>query len=173
MALPAWVPGPEGYDVLPVGVHRCLLGDVVSECAKGRPDELRRLGLLRDLTMYVQKLDAVGLAVEAVWLDGSFVSGKINPGDIDCSPIIDYAGSDPDPAELPGLWERWIHPRNRWKHEPVPGLGHTVGLDIYGFVSFPDPQESADVRAHWQRWWQTSRASTGDLDKGLVEVRFA
>lgn len=174
MTLPGLVPGLDGYDVLPRGRHTATLEDVHEHFVATRPDGARRKKLLDDFTDYVSLLGRLGLAVDCVWLDGSFISGKANPGDVDMTPVIDAVRSSPDPAILEDIEDVWITPKHRWKRTPVPGLGRAVELDVYGVVKVPDghPAYSAYVasRGYWDDWWQRSRATGQALVKGYVEV---
>lgn len=176
MPLPALVPGPDGYDALPRGRHTCSMDDVIESFVAGRSDEAHRSALLADLQAYLGRLRDIGLVLDSLWLDGSFTSGKVNPQDIDCSPVVDAAVSNPDPSEIPRLFDVWIHPRDRWKRAGVPGLGHTVALDIYGFVKVPDGHPGTDAslatRAHWDQFWQRSRPTGQAHVKGFAEVIF-
>lgn len=168
------VRGADGYDVLPRGRHTCTLPQVKELFVADRPDAAWRGQLLDDFVAYLDVLRGLGLEVDSVWLDGSFISGKVNPGDIDMSPVIDAARSNPDAAALPDLEHRWIVPKDRWKREPVPGLGRTVRLDVYGFVKVPDEHLARDgyiaLRGLWDDWWQRSRVTGQSLVKGYVEV---
>lgn len=176
MPIPPLGPGPDGYDALPRGRHTCSMDEVVAHFVAGRPDSAHRAGLLADLHAYLGRLRDIGLVLDSVWLDGSFTSGKVNPQDIDCSPVVDAAASTPDPAEVPRLFDTWIHPKDRWKRTNVPGLGHTVALDVYGFAKLPDGLPGTDTslvtRAHWDQFWQRSRSTGQAHVKGFVEVVF-
>ncbi|GAA3816412.1 hypothetical protein GCM10022273_28960 [Cellulomonas soli] len=174
MSLPTLVPGADGYPVLPRGRYTVTMSDVRDNFVVARSDGAWRGQLMDDLERYIELLDRLGLALDSVWLDGSFISGKVTPGDIDCSPVIDAARSAPDPSITADLNDMWIAPRNRWKHEPVPGIGRTLNLDIYGIVKVPDAHPGhgtyAALRGHWDDWWQRSRATGETLAKGYVEV---
>lgn len=176
VALPDLQPGPDGHHALPRGRYTCSVDELVAAFVTGRPDEAHRAGLMADLRAYLGRLGDIGLVIDSVWVDGSFTSAKINPGDIDCSPVIDAAASNPAASETPYLVDRWIHPKDRWKHASVPGLGHTVALDVYGFAMVPDgtpgTATALAVRGHWDQFWQRSRTTGQAHVKGFVEVIF-
>lgn len=176
MPLPPLGPGPDAHDALPRGRHTCSWDEMVAAFVTGRPDAAHREGLLDDLRAYLGRLTDIGLVLDSIWVDGSFTSAKVNPSDIDCSPVVDAVASRPDPAEVPRLFDTWIHPKNRWKRANVPGLGHTVALDIYGFVVVPDGVPGSDTalvtRGFWDQFWQRSRTTGQAHVKGFVEVVF-
>ena len=176
MPLPPLIPGADGYEVLPRGRYTCTLDELVAVFVDGRTDHAHRVGLVDDLQAYLGRLADIGLVLDSLWVDGSFTTAKVNPGDIDCSPVVDAARSNPDPGLIPTLFDTWIHPKNRWKTENVPGLGHTVALDVYGFVMMPDglpgTADALATRAHWDQFWQRSRLTGQAHVKGFVEVTF-
>jgi hypothetical protein len=171
---PEFVPGADGYEVLPRGRYRCSVNDLRNHFALGLPDEAIRLSHIADLIDYLGALASIGLALDSVWVDGSFVSRKINPGDIDCSPVVVGADSSPIPEEIPDLESKWIVPKDRWKYAEVPGIGRTVRLDVYGFVMLPDGHPAAmtgkAMRGHYDEFWQRSRGTGDTTAKGYLEV---
>lgn len=142
--------------------------------AYGRPDEGLRLSQLKDLGDYLSLLGSHGLQIASVLIDGSFTTDKTGPGDIDCSPIIDGAASTPSAEIRTSITENWITPKDRYKYTPVPGLGRTLSLDIYGVVRTPDDHpnhaNSVAIENHWRSFWQFERGSQGRPTKGYAEV---
>ncbi|HKV38318.1 MAG TPA: hypothetical protein VJX67_03830 [Blastocatellia bacterium] len=67
--------------VLPEGVHQCSLDEVESVFGRFRSTERRPL-LTAKLRAYISELRRLQLAV-AIVVDGSYVTSKSNPGDID------------------------------------------------------------------------------------------
>lgn len=174
--LPAYVNGAGTHRVLPPGVHVAGISEVIERFVRGLPDEEHRAKLVRDLLDYVSLLRGHGLHVERALLDGSFTTDKLYPGDIDCSPLIDGATSRPTPEILASITNNWVSPKDRYKYDPVPGLGRTVSLDIYGVVRIPENHQnySLGVRNETSRreFWQIERNGNGVLTKGCVEVIF-
>lgn len=73
---------PELHDgVLPEGVHLCTLEEVRAAFGQFHRSD-RRPQLTERLTRYIQDARNSGV-VSAIVLDGSFVTGKEEPGDID------------------------------------------------------------------------------------------
>jgi hypothetical protein len=74
----------EGY--LPPGVHLCTLEEV-DEHFGGSQGSNRRLRLFARLKEYVRDARQTGMAV-ALFLDGSFVTAKPDPNDIDLGLVL-------------------------------------------------------------------------------------
>lgn len=172
--IPPLIPGNRGHNVLPAGCHPLTWHQLLQGFALGRPDEQLRLARLRDLGDYLRTLRSHGLVVSSVLVDGSFTTDKTGPGDIDCSPIIDGATSTPSPEIRDSITANWVSPGDKYKRTPVPGLGRTLGLDIFGVVRIPPdhPNHAAGRtnEAHWRNYWQFQRGSEGVASKGYVEV---
>jgi hypothetical protein len=171
---PLLIPGGRGRQVLPTGAHLLTWQELLEAFALGRPDEQLRLSQLKDLGDYVALLGRHGLTVSSVLIDGSFTTDKTGPSDIDCSPIIDGAASMPIAEIRNNITGNWIAPKDRYKRMPVPGLGKTVSLDIYGVVRIPIDHPNRTVglqnEKHWRQWWQFEEGTEGIPTKGYVEV---
>lgn len=170
--LPDFIDGADGYRVLPPGRHPCSLDDFADRFAHERTtDRVRRQLILDDFLTFRDQQLRCGLAIISYWIDGSFTSDKIDPGDIDITTVVDGPASAPidDFAD-------WLNPKDRWKTLPHPRVGRTLLVDGYAVVKVPDNHPTcADylrTRGYWDDWWQRSRA-TGEVErKGFVEVRF-
>lgn len=76
---------PEKIDYTPLlsaGLHPHTLESFKELTVKPFPDSKRREPLWSNLSVYLDLLEATGLKAR-VWLDGSFVTEKIEPDDID------------------------------------------------------------------------------------------
>jgi hypothetical protein len=69
----------EGY--LPAGLHDCTLEEVEDRFGRFQKSD-RRIRLVEKLARYVEDVRKAGMAL-AVLIDGSFVTAKPDPGDID------------------------------------------------------------------------------------------
>jgi hypothetical protein len=170
MPLPPFVPGNEGFDVLPPGRHTVTSDDVRKAFITGRPDEAHREGLWTDFEDFCAGLVAQGLHPISYWIDGSFISAKVGPKDIDITPVLDFAKSTPS-AEA-----KWFSMQAgpRWQTTQHPVLGRTLMLDIYPLVKLPDGHPDLRLylvgRGKWDDWWQRCRATGEEMSKGFVEV---
>lgn len=75
------IPGLDGDGFLPVGVHECSLDELQSRFGRFQRSDCR-LKLYAKLAAYLRDIRSAGLALWVV-VDGSFVTGKDEPGDID------------------------------------------------------------------------------------------
>lgn len=134
-------------------------------------DSARRERILTDFLTYRDQQLRCGLAVTSYWIDGSFTSDKIDPGDIDITAIIDGSASTPVDD-----FDDWLLPGDRWKTLPHPRVGRTLLVDGYAVVKVPDNHPSSagyqQLRGYWDDWWQRCRATGEQESKGYVEVRF-
>src|SRR5437773_328172 len=72
--------------VLPNGVHVCTLEEVVQQFGRFQSSD-RRLRLTEALKRYVKEVRALGIAT-ALIIDGSYVTMKAKPSDIDMILIL-------------------------------------------------------------------------------------
>ena len=68
--------------LLPDGLHPRTLDEVQALCVNAFPLSQSRPRLLTGLRALVQALSEDGFRAD-LWVDGSFVTGKLNPADID------------------------------------------------------------------------------------------
>lgn len=171
MTIPEFVPGADGYRVLPPGRHTCTQDEFRERFVDGLPDYACRKQIYDDLEEYQRQQKLNGLVVISYWIDGSFTSEKLNPGDIDITAIIDGSKSSPTQDGL----DSWINPRDTWKAIPHPSVGRPLLIDGFGLVKVPDGTQEHQMylflRGYWDDWWQRCRATNNVESKGYVEVR--
>ena len=85
----------DGY--LPAGIHRARLDEIAERF--GRESELRQVQM-ESLTWMIELAKRVG--VERIVVNGSFVTDKLEPNDVDCVLLIgnDYPNDTDAEAEL-------------------------------------------------------------------------
>lgn len=101
--------------------------------------------------------------IQRQWLDGSFVTSKVNPGDIDVVTFVDGesvdALSDAQIALLGDLTDGHAT-RDRW------------GVDSFLVATYPEdhPERALSRKAEgsWRRLWTSVKGSS--LTKGFLEV---
>ncbi|WJJ11496.1 hypothetical protein P9990_23545 [Prescottella equi] len=169
--LPDFIAGVDGYEVLPTGRWTCTEQCFIDRFVTDLPDSQRRKEIFDDFTQYRAMQAQAGLVVISYWIDGSFTSGKLNPGDIDVTAVIDGENSAPKPG-----YEDWMTPMDKWKSLVHPEVGRTLLVDGYSIVKTPDshPNISAyhQMRGYWDDFWQRSRGTGEAASKGYVEVMF-
>ena len=98
------------------------------------------------------------------WIDGSFISTKVNPRDIDLVNLIDYQLVDAHEAEL----KRFINESGKREY----------GIDGYIVKVYPiDHRYYVRTKltlAYWSDWFSTSRKNRRKqrFPKGFVEIEY-
>lgn len=75
------IPGLDENGLLPPGVHDCAMEEVRKRFGSFQTTD-RRCHLYEELQSYIADVRSTGLAI-AIIIDGSFVTSKPDPGDID------------------------------------------------------------------------------------------
>jgi len=139
------------------GMHTLTLPGIHALAVAPFPEDARRTGLYNNLLKWTGALTACGLS-GTLWLDGSFLTEKPGPSDIDCV-----------------LWRPyWLSPTNATPHneEQVrrlldrPTAKGLFDLDLY--VEVPDQEKLIHRQAYWRGFFGFchDRATA----KGLAEV---
>lgn len=106
------------------------------------------------------RLGAVGINAEA-WIDGSFLTEKIDPNDVDFAIRLRGAEYDVAPQEVCDAVE-WA----------VSDLKTSHRVDGYAWAEWPDSHPlhgfGEDRRQYWTKWYGSSR---GGHPKGIVVIR--
>lgn len=74
---------PDFPALLAPGLHVLTISALHSLAVAPFPSDLQRQSLFDKLTKWANTLQAIGLS-GTMWLDGSFLTAKVAPGDIDC-----------------------------------------------------------------------------------------
>ena len=98
---PADMPPKQDFPpLLSDGLHQCTINDITLQCVDVFPLSTSRPQLLVGLRAVVQILSTAGIRGE-LWIDGSFVTQKLNPGDID---VVLYISGDQELTDI-----QWQH----------------------------------------------------------------
>lgn len=155
-----------GSDALDVGRHPATIAEIEARFVT-HPDfagSTTRADIWQEWLVATSYLRAQ-VPVIAAWIGGSFTTTKLNPGDIDCTYLIDHqeaalATSDPARAGVlaqfsvpntirSALGWRVDHYVCVWRDVPNPGV-----------VPRTAPEwEYYRIRGHWDDWWQRRRMS--------------
>ena len=88
-AMPPVAP-PDLPSLLPLGFHHLTMGNVEQGCVDLFPLSTIRATIFGGLVTFVQTLEAANVPGE-LWIDGSFLTDKINPKDVDVLLRVDGA----------------------------------------------------------------------------------
>lgn len=156
----------EHAPLLPPGRHVLPLGRLHALCVAPFSGSATRAGLFAALEQLSQRLQRADIRCE-IWLDGSFITQKVNPADVDLSVRVDLDVVEQLSVEQDLLLQDVA-------------AGTIPSLDSYVFVAYPvgHPRRSTpeDRWPYWAEWWGVDRAGwlkgtavlrLGDSDVGL------
>jgi hypothetical protein len=144
--------------LLPAGLHEMFLPALRQLCVDGFPLSTVRAALMGGIEAVCGSLSAALIPAQ-VWIDGSFMTRKIDPADADLAVRLSYAAlPNPGPEQLALI--------GRITGQQFPGC------DSYVFVEYPagHPRHGAGdmMRAYWQRQFGFTRT---DQFKGVAVIR--
>jgi hypothetical protein len=144
----------------PQGFHQLSLTDIERECVSAFDLSTSRKDLMAALRLVVEQLNANGIRGK-IWLDGSFVTKKISPKDIDFILVADSRVYDEGTTQqrevLDGLTDGEL-----WR---PPLLCDTNAA----YIDPPEQQGTSDVIDYWTKRFGLS---LGDRSpKGIVVIQ--
>lgn len=101
-----------------------------------------------------------------VWLDGSFVTQKLNPRDIDAVFLLDYQVCEQKKSVLE---HRWFIKENKF----------SIGLDLYYSIEYPETHKRHFLTHLNHLYWldvygHIRKDSVGrQYTKGFIQLKFA
>jgi hypothetical protein len=137
--------------LLPPGIHECTLDELEARFDGGGFGEHRRYFLIRNLRTFLAEVRKVKF-IAWVAVDGSFVTAKETPGDIDIVLVLDASF---DPAFVPTQVEENVLSQ-RW-------VNRKFEFDCFWAV------EGSDLFAKKIAFFQQVKHRS-DLTKGLLKV---
>ncbi len=160
--------GPIG--VLPPGRWPASWDEFVRVFAPSGSSRLRR-AVMEDFDTFARLQREAGLVVSSYWVNGSFVTTKANPNDVDVVALVNGSSAS-RPAN--SAWEL-LNPGARWKREAHPDVGRI--LLVHAFAVVMPPLEAGSVAQaefhgllqDWDEWFR--RFGDQPNRKGYVEVR--
>lgn len=129
------------------------LEEIRTRCVEAFPDSVTRAGLMNDFLLVVGRLQALGVEGE-IWLDGSFVTTKASPTDIDFVLFADPDQYDAGDGEMRFAVDGLIDVQADW---PPPSCDTWV-------VFF-----NGEIRNYWEKRFGTE--PTKGSPKGIIVVR--
>jgi hypothetical protein len=144
----------------PVGLVVLTVEEVKKRCVEAFPESSTRAELMGQFEGVWARLVACKVPGE-LWLDGSFVTDKLNPLDIDFVLIVDALQYDKSP-DLRRACDALCEPEDGWP----PPLCDTS-------VIYRDPPEVQSNLHEVLRYWERKfgSAPTKGLPKGIVVVQ--
>lgn len=150
--------GTEFPPLLVEGIHYLTFDEVRAMCVDAFPNSGRRSEICEGIERIANKLCEVGLKCE-LWLDGSFLTKKPEPGDCDLVLRLDEFVAGSLTVQQHRVVE-WI----------ASNLKNELSCDSYVFAEIDenDPRRGDpehDMRAYWLKWFGTSRSGAA---KGIA-----
>ncbi|MEO7493462.1 MAG: hypothetical protein ABIT83_01650 [Massilia sp.] len=142
--------------ILQPGIHQMTLDDIWDSCVSPLPLARSRIGLFSVFDQWIHRLRQLNV-VGTVWLDGSFVTRKPVPGDLDCvlwHPAFCAPVSDAGKIEV----------RNMTDHAAAMAL---FGIDLY--IEAPSAAALLTRQAYWRGLFGFQH--DGRHAKGFVELK--
>lgn len=149
---------PEFAPILVPGLHEMTPSELRRLCVDAFEHSATRAQLMDHLDIVIQQLESQGITGD-LWVDGSFVTAKVDPQDIDASPRV------------PGLLLERLTPAQAEALRDMLDFASSGGCDLYVFPRFDDTHEkhalSQRLRAYWLGQWGFPR---GDEPKGIAVI---
>jgi hypothetical protein len=128
------IPALDDDGFLPIGIHDCTLDELRASFGAFRQTD-HRVKLFRKLREYILDLTSWGNVI-AVYIDGSFVTAEIAPGDIDLIVVTPADFTMPavmPPASYNALSSRMVRTKYGFDIALVPGSGGALSkwLDFF------------------------------------------
>lgn len=133
-------------------------------CVSGFSDSARREVIFAGLTAFLKELSTAGVS-GSVWIDGSFVTRKLEPGD--CDIVVSIDGIQVLDLANPVMAE-FLRKRFDTERAQVKAVHH---CDVYCFPDYPPGHPlhgiTTDRSAYWQKQFGFDRSSR---PKGMAVV---
>jgi Family of unknown function (DUF6932) len=153
-------PKPEFPPLLKIGRHPHTIDELQKLCVDGFPASTTRADIMRGMRELINKLTAAGIVGE-LWVDGSFLTAKVDPEDADLIMRVDSGFQESCTIEQLAVID--------W----VAGDLHDE-LKCHSFVIYSWPKEhelywfGEYMYAYWMKQWGFSRE---DAMKGIAVVQ--
>lgn len=148
--------------LLPEGLHTMPLEQVRELCVTKIPLSTTREPIMIGLERLIRELESRGVNT-SVWINGSFVTKKINPEDVDVVLCTDGRVFDEGTDEQRAI----LHTVNA-------NLKEALRCDSYLFLEYPQGhplyEEGQRLKEYWRRQFGTSRSGE---PKGIAVVEVA
>lgn len=158
-------PKPEFPPLLPAGFHTLSEADLFALTVTNFKTSTRRQPLWDSLMLFCDDLRHAGLIPCKLWLNGSYLTQKIEPDDIDLIVEADWAIVDNSMAAGSGMADDISN--DVWHHEPR--CLHTFLLPIFPIIHSFYPAYVIALR-RWQNDWGHALLSRQPKGIALLEV---
>ena len=147
--------------LLPIGRHLLSLNGLRALCVDPFPLSATRPRIMAGLEKIVQQLVAAGIVAE-LWIDGSFLTEKVDPEDVDASLRI-----------ASEMWDNASEEQRRTLEWLVSAdLKITYACDMYLWIEYPEGHPDYWVGQYWQAYWMRQWGFSRSQEfKGIAVLR--
>jgi hypothetical protein len=151
------VPPPDLPPLFQLGFHRKTMAELEEVCVTNFALSTSRAGIFSGLKEFVERLEKAAITGE-IWVDGSFLTEKINPKDVDVILRIQgslYNAGTPDQRAAID----WV----------IANQKLTLKCDSYVLMEYPEGDPLHEEGDWWHAWWLKQWGfSREDDPKGIV-----
>lgn len=151
---------PDFPGLLPEGLHPMALSGVRDLCVNGFPNSESRGNIMDSLEGMLQRLDDTGIPAD-IWIDGSFVTEKINPHDVDIVALIPGHVYNSGSTEIRETIE-WVKSDDIYESHKVDG--HVVPF-------FPKDDPMRPVTDDGIKYWLRVFGTYSQYKKGMPVLK--
>jgi hypothetical protein len=153
---------PDLPSMFPIGFHHLTMGDIEQACVDQFPLSTVRGIIFKGLATFVETLEIAKVPGE-LWLDGSFLTEKINPKDVDVVLRVEAAIYNSGTPEQRDAID-WV----------IANQKLTLKCDSYAFFEYPSAHALHAEGLWWYSWWHKQWGfSREDDPKGIVVLSLA
>jgi hypothetical protein len=150
----AGAPKPEFPPILRPGFHACDIAGLRRLCVAAFPASITRFRIMERLDALINLINQNRMVGE-IWIDGSFLTSKINPDDVDLILVLSPATHGTMDAQQLAFFD-WFCTNN---------LYQSHRCDNYGIILDRSAAEGEWMYVYWLRQFGFSR---GDQMKGVA-----
>lgn len=138
--------------LLQPGIHDITKNDLSNHFVTPFLNQVKRIQLIERFNYLIEKVELIGIPFE-IWINGSFVTNKEEPNDIDIVFFFDPAKANSLPADKKILLEEVAN--NSFSK-------YRYNCDVY-FI----PNDNQVLRSYWRGWFGYTRSET---PKGFARI---
>jgi hypothetical protein len=151
------VTSPDFPCLVPIGFHRFTMENIRQLCVDSFPISTARPTIFNGLITFVQRLQTARIPGE-LWLDGSFLTEKIDPKDVDVVLRVDGSVYNSGTMEQKDAID-WV----------IANQKLTLKCDSYALFEYPPGHALHDDGRWWYSYWHKQWGfSREDAPKGIA-----
>lgn len=139
--------------LLQPGIHDIIKSDLSNHFVSPFASQEKRIQLIERFNYLIEKVEQIGISFE-IWINGSFVTNKEEPNDIDIAFFYDPIQANSLPADKQNIFlEVSNNSFSKYRYN----------CDVY-FI----PNNDIGLRSYWRGWFGYTRT---EKPKGFVRIK--